>query len=98
LPLNCLPCLAAGKFRLRLLALDNPRVQLLGHEQPAHHKKRAFEDEYRALLRAYDAAHEEQHLFGWSGQPSLAGLVFRSYIFPLPTLTCRATFIRPCGL
>ncbi len=32
--------------------------------QPAHHKKRAFEDEYRALLRAYSVAHEEQHLFG----------------------------------
>jgi len=32
--------------------------------QPAHHKKRAFEDEYLALLRAYDVAHEEQHLFG----------------------------------
>jgi len=32
--------------------------------QPAHHKKRAFEEEYRALLRAYDVAHEEQHLFG----------------------------------
>ena len=32
--------------------------------QPAHHRKRAFEDEYRALLRAYDVAHEEQHLFG----------------------------------
>ncbi len=32
--------------------------------QLAHHKKRAFEDEYRALLRAYDVAYEEQHLFG----------------------------------
>ncbi|MGC2323881.1 MAG: transposase [Terriglobales bacterium] len=32
--------------------------------QPAHHRKRPFEEEYRALLRAYDIAHEEQHLFG----------------------------------
>lgn len=32
--------------------------------QPAHHKKRPFEEEYRALLRAYDVAHEEQYLFG----------------------------------
>lgn len=32
--------------------------------QPAHHKKRGFEDEYRALLRAYGVAHEDQYLFG----------------------------------
>jgi REP element-mobilizing transposase RayT len=32
--------------------------------QPAHHRKRPFEEEYRALLRAYDIAHEEQYLFG----------------------------------
>jgi len=34
------------------------------HNQPAHHKRRAFEEEYRALLRAYQVAHEEEHLFG----------------------------------
>jgi putative transposase len=32
--------------------------------QPAHHNKQPLEEEYRALLRAYDVAHEEQHLFG----------------------------------
>jgi len=32
--------------------------------QAAHHSNRAFEEEYRALLSAYDVAHEEQHLFG----------------------------------
>ena len=32
--------------------------------QLAHHRKRPFEDEYRALLRAYEIAPEEQHLFG----------------------------------
>ncbi len=32
--------------------------------QPAHHNKQALEGKYRALLRAYNVAHEEQHLFG----------------------------------
>ena len=51
-------------------------------DQPAHHKKRPFEEEYRALLRAYDVVHEEQHLFGRSCQPSLAGLAFILHRLP----------------
>ena len=41
-----------------------PQTVLYIQNQPGHHKKRPFEEEYRALLRAYDVAHEEQHLFG----------------------------------
>jgi len=50
--------------RLRFGASQVGKTVSYIQNQPAHHEKRAFEDEYRALLRAYDVAHEEQHLFG----------------------------------
>lgn len=53
---------AYGAFTIG--ASQIPQTVLYIQNQPAHHKKRPFEEEYRALLRAYDVAHEEQHLFG----------------------------------
>ncbi len=32
--------------------------------QAEHHRKRGFEQEYRAFLRAYGIAHDEEYLFG----------------------------------
>jgi putative transposase len=53
---------AYGAFTIG--ASQVPRTVLYIQNQAEHHKQRAFEEEYRSLVRAYDVSYEEEHLFG----------------------------------
>jgi putative transposase len=52
-----------GAFSYSKSQLDNVVKYILN--QPVHHKKRTFREEYLAFLKKFEVAYEEKYLFTW---------------------------------
>ncbi|MGB0869415.1 MAG: IS200/IS605 family transposase [Flavobacteriales bacterium] len=52
-----------GAFSYSKSAIDN--VVKYIHNQPNHHRKKSFKDEYISLLKTYEINFDERYLFEW---------------------------------